>query len=254
MLRLSAVVCLLPTALWPQQGGSGGREWRLLFDGKTFSGWQDPRQKTPPGDAWTIENGSLKAVPRPRIQEDLLTAERFLDFELAFEWRLEPGGNSGVKYRIWHNVFLVNWKPAERAKLKTGEQGLHYNVGYEFQIIDNRLHPDAQQGRDRLTGALYGLLPPQEDAVRPAGEWNDSRLLVRGSHIEHWLNGKQVLAGDLNSRAIVDTIVQRWQKYPAVVSDYRAHVRSPSPIALQNHGDSPAWFRNIRIRVLTTSR
>jgi len=74
--------------------------WVLLFDGTTMNGWDDPRLKAPAGDAWTTEDGCLKANKHPRITEDLFTKEEFRDFELAFDWRISPRGNSGVKYRI----------------------------------------------------------------------------------------------------------------------------------------------------------
>src|SRR5262249_44230846 len=160
----------------------------------------------PPGDAWTIEDGCLKAVPHPRIDEDLLTEETFRDFELAFEWRISPGGNSGIKYGIQKLIFLEKKKmkpgpfeeavayelehPAsDRSQLGPGERAQEYVVSFEYQLIDNARHADAKRGPLYQSGSLYSLIAPTEDASRPVGEFNQSRLVVRGSHVEHWLNG-----------------------------------------------------------------
>jgi hypothetical protein len=84
--------------------------WTLLFDGETMNGWDDPRLKTPPGDAWTIKDGCLKATAHPHITEDLFNRDTFGDFDLEFDWRISPGGNSGVKYRIQDHRFVVPTK------------------------------------------------------------------------------------------------------------------------------------------------
>ncbi|MFN9083970.1 MAG: DUF1080 domain-containing protein, partial [Acidobacteriota bacterium] len=85
-----------PNRLTTEEKAAG---WKLLFDGKSMTGWNDLRRQTPPGDSWAIEDGCLKAVPHPKLREDLFTAAKFGDFELAFEWKVSPGGNSGLKYR-----------------------------------------------------------------------------------------------------------------------------------------------------------
>src|SRR5579884_1067986 len=82
-----------PNSLTAQEKADG---WVLLFDGKTMNGWADPRAMSPPGDAWTIEDGCLKATPHPRIEEDLLSKDTFRDFELQWDWRISPAGNSGL--------------------------------------------------------------------------------------------------------------------------------------------------------------
>src|SRR5581483_11994621 len=88
--------------------------WILLFDGTSMKGWVDPRQKTPPGDAWTIEDGCLKANRRPHITEDLFSQQTFRDFELVFDWRISPRGNSGVKYRIQDHLFVLPTQKGEK--------------------------------------------------------------------------------------------------------------------------------------------
>src|SRR5690349_16692649 len=80
--------------------------WRLLFDGKSYAGWEDPARKSPPAQSFTVADGCLKATRRPPIDEDLFTSDTFADFDLQFDWKISPGGNSGVKYRIQDRVFL----------------------------------------------------------------------------------------------------------------------------------------------------
>ena len=131
--------------------------WVALFDGKTMAGWDDPRQKVPPGDAWTIDDGCLKANRGPHITEDLFTKDTFRDFELEWEWKVAPGANSGVKYRIQDRVFLalravqrfedlVNFSVENRPAARP-EHGQEYVVGFEYQMLDNTRNSDARAGR-----------------------------------------------------------------------------------------------------------
>ena len=112
--RAAALACLAlmcgsgraaDNQLSAQEKASG---WQLLFDGRTFAGWEDPAKKSPPGDSFVIVDGCLKATARPRISEDLFTTDTYRDFELEFEWKIAPAGNSGVKYRIQDRVFLLD--------------------------------------------------------------------------------------------------------------------------------------------------
>src|ERR1035437_7253002 len=122
--------------------------WRLLFDGKTYAGWEDPTKKLPPGDAFTIEDGCLKSLPPPKIEEDLFTLETFRDFELEFDWKISPGGNSGVKYRIQERVMLADEVSGQKfedrasASMKNRRQdrpaqGQDKGIGFEYPVLDN---------------------------------------------------------------------------------------------------------------------
>ncbi len=233
--------------------------WVALFDGKTMAGWDDPRQKVPPGDAWTIEDGCLKANRGPHITEDLFTRDVFRDFELAWEWRVAPGANSGVKYRIQDRVFLapypghhfedvVNFSVGNRLSERP-DHGQEYVVGFEYQILDNTRNSDARAGISHQAGALFDIVGPSQDATRPVGQFNESRLLVKGNHVEHWLNGVKVVETDLDSTLAAERIAHRWGNATPVTIDLTKQPRRQCPISLQNHGDD-AWFRNIRIRRL----
>jgi len=257
---LFALAVCAPAAdntLTPKEKAEG---WILLFDGKTFNGWEDPSRKSPPGDSFVIEDGCLKSVPHPRIEEDLFTQQTFRDFELVFDWKISPGGNSGVKYRIQDRVMLIDEAPGVRfedranASLKnrrTGRpaQGQEYVVGFEYQVLDNQANPDARRGANHQAGALYDMIPPVKDATLPVGDFNHSRLIVKGDHVEHWLNGAKVVDGSLDDPGVATGTAARWGQGSRVYELLVKHPREDCQISLQNHS-TDAWFKNIKIRRL----
>jgi hypothetical protein len=203
----------------PAAADTGG--WRPLFDGRTTAGWRGYRsQEVPAG--WQVVDGALTRVDGGG---DIVTTEQFGDFELELEWNVTPGGNSGIMYRV------------------TEEAGNSYETGPEVQILDDARHAD---GRSRLTaaGAAYGLYPAPENVARPAGQWNQVRLVVDGNRVEHWLNGRRIVEYEIGSedwnRRVAGSKFAAW---PGFARAARGH------IALQDHGDRVA-FRNIRIREL----
>jgi hypothetical protein len=243
--------------------------WQLLFDGKSMNHWIDPSNARPPGDAWSIEDGCLKAKPNPRITEDLLSDGMYSDFELQWDWKISPGGNSGVKYRIQQLVpltradsgpsgrkfeqtvaYAIAHDPANaRAGIQPGEHAQVYVVGFEYQMIDNARHPDARRGVQYQTGALYSILGPSQSVAKPVGEFNHSLLIVRGEHAEHWLNGVKVVDTTLDTDQLKQNLAHRWGKDSAVY-----HLLVDEPVkncrfSLQNHGDA-AWFRDIKVKRL----
>lgn len=241
--------------------------WTLLFDGTTMNGWDDPRLKTPAGDAWTIEDGCLKAKAHPRITEDLFTKDTFGDFDLVFEWRISPAGNSGVKYRIQDHWFVTPKPPgAGRERFEQSversyqdragrrlDRGQDYVIGFEYQITDDATNPDATGNRKHTAGALYDMVAPSEQAARPVGEFNWGRILVRGNRVEHWMNGVKIVDSALDSPDALQGIKTRWGAAPHVYELLAAQPRKNCPISLQNHGND-AWFRSIKIRRLSSER
>ena len=148
VLRLALMACpLLLAAADPQ--------WQSLFDGKTFKGWEDPTKKTPPGTSFVIEDGCLKATAHPAIDEDIFTEQTFGDFELEWDWKISPRGNSGLKYRIQDRIMLLDEKLPRfedqvNAAMKSRRadrpaKGQEYVIGFEFQITDNATNPDARR-------------------------------------------------------------------------------------------------------------
>ncbi len=260
LLTLAAYAGAADNSLTPEEKRQG---WILLFDGKSMAGWDDPRLKTPPGDAWTIADGCLKANAKPRITEDLFTRATYRDFELLFDWRIAPAGNSGVKYRIQKHLFLAPrgaGHAAERFEsqversfltpvLKRPEHGQDYVVGFEYQLTDDTSNGDARSNLKHTAGALYDMIAPSMNATLAVGEFNHSRIVLRGNHVEHWMNGVKLVDGSLDAPAAIEGIQTRWKTAPHVANLLTKQPVKDCPISLQNHGDE-AWFRNIKIRVL----
>lgn len=195
-------------------------EWRSLFDGHALDAWRGYRRDGVPA-GWQVVDGALTRVARAG---DLITRDVFGDFELELDWMIAEGGNSGIMYRV------------------TEEAAETYQSGPEMQVLDDARHRD---GGSRLTsaGAVYGLYPAPPGVVKPAGEWNRARILVRGNHVEHWLNGVAVAAYELGSpdweARVAASKFRQWPGYGRAAAGH---------IALQDHGDRVA-YRNVRIRV-----
>jgi len=151
-------------------------EWTALFDGRTMAGWRGYRTQTVPS-GWRAADGALT---KDGPVGDLLTTAEFDDFQLAFEWKLGPGGNSGAFYRGTEEYDYVFWSAPE------------------YQLLDDERHPD---GKDRLTsaGSAFVLYPAPAGVVKPADAWNSSLIVVDGNRVEHWLNGQKLLEYELGS-------------------------------------------------------
>jgi hypothetical protein len=220
----------LPSALPAAEGPAAPNQlteaekaagWRLLFDGRSLAGWRSFKRPTiTTTNGWVVEDGWLKKVARKR-GGDIISVDQFTDFELQWEWRIPPKANNGLKYFI------------------TEERG--GAVGHEYQMIDDALvkNPKGQ------TASFYDVLPPR--AHRPlkfAPESNHSRILVRGNHVEHWLNGEQVLTYELGSPEVLAAVAKsKFKTVPGFGARIKGH------ILLTDHGDE-ASFRNLKIREL----
>ncbi len=128
-------------------------------------------------------------------------------------------------------------------------KGQDYVVGFEYQMTDNQTNSDALSNPKHTAGALYDMITPAKDATKPVGEWNESRIVLRGNHVEHWLNGVKVVDGSLTSPEALGGIEKRWAPAPQMIRLLADQPVKDCPISLQNHGDD-AWFRTIRIREL----
>jgi hypothetical protein len=207
----------------PSLRPSSSPGWQVLFDGgstdafRAYGGPEFPAR-------WVVDGDSLATVPGPTV--DLVTRETYDDFELEFEWRVAPGGNSGVMYRV----------------AETGQPS--WTSGPEYQVLDDAGHPDGRRP-ETSAAALYDLVAPDAGTVlAPVGEYNEARIVVRDDRVEHWLNGKRALAyqwGGPEIRALV--AASKFRDLPGFMAEADGH------IVLQHHGEA-AWFRQVRIRPL----
>lgn len=254
-----------PNTLTPAERKAG---WKLLFDGKSLAGWTDPAKQTPPGDSFRAVDGMIAVTAKPKFREDLLSLEQFTNFELRFEWKISPGGNSGVKYLLQDTAFihpslfktpiakfehridylLRNKRPA-RSSLPVDGKVEIYQVAFEYQVIDNTAHADAKRSKKSWAGALYQLLEPAGAGPKAVGEWNEGRIVINGDRVEHWLNGVKVIDASLNDPAIPAGLAMRWTDKSPVYEALTKRPRKSGPIVLQNHDDA-AWYRNLKIRRL----
>lgn len=193
--------------------------WRSLFDGKTLAGWRPYGQAQRPGPGWVIEEGILKKVAGVR-GGDLMTTEVFGEFELVWEWKVPPRANNGVKYFV--------------------AEGRRSAIGHEYQMIDDQVVSTAKH----QTASFYDVLPPKPDRQPPrVGDWNESRIVVQGLRVEHWLNGEKVLTYELGSPEVRAAVAE--SKFKSIEG---FGVVARGHILLTDHGDE-AWYRHIRIRV-----
>lgn len=213
--------------------------WRLLWDGKTTGGWRGVKSDKFPAQYWEIADGVFTVHKTDGFRAvgggNIITQERFASFELVADFKLTPGANSGIKYFVQSNL-----DPENRT-------GAGPSVGCEFQLLDDVLHPDAKLGRDgdRSLGSLYDVIPAATTKrANPIGEWNTARIVVQGSHVEHWLNGQRILTYERGSAEFRARVAQsKFNNIPNFGEWPEGH------ILLQEHGDK-VHFRNIKIRVL----
>src|SRR5436309_9844073 len=207
----------MPNTLTPKEQSDG---WRLLFDGKTTNGWRGFRQQRLP-DGWKAVDGALTRVAKAT---DIVTVDEFGDFELSIDWKITANSNSGIFFRV------------------TEDDDVMWHTAPELQVIDNAYKEPLKP--EQLAGANYDLHPPSRDATKPIGSWNETRLLVKGSHVEHWMNGVKVVEYELWS----DDWERRGKE--SKIKDFPKYARARrGHIGLQDHGDRVA-FRNIKLREL----
>ncbi len=193
--------------------------WRPLFNGRNLDGWRLYKKTEGPTQGWVVEDGILHLIQGSKAG-DIITVEKFDNFDLSWEWRINPKGNNGLKYLV------------------SEQRGA---PGPEYQMVDDSLETTAKQ----MTASFYQVFPPALDKpLHPPGEWNQSRVVVRGKSVEHWLNGKKVLSYRLESPDLNKAIANSKFKNEPTFGK-----KAPGHIMLTDHGDE-VWYRNVKIREL----
>jgi hypothetical protein len=207
---------------------AGGWEW--LFNGKSTAKWTSVNSDKFPAAGWVIEQGAL--VMAGKGGGDIITRGKYSNFDLVFDFNLTPGANSGLKYFV--------------GTVKNKQTGKETVNGTEYQIIDDYNHPEVKDHKHEVgsTAAVYLIYAPQNKKLLPAGQWNQARILARGPHVEHWLNGVKVASYEKGSpdfrQRVATTKFRDYAHYGEAASGH---------IMLTDHGDK-VYFRNIKIKRL----
>ena len=200
------------------------QNWVILFDGGSVDQWRGYKESNFPMDGWAVENGALKTIVGGN-RVDIITKDIYENFELVLEWRVSPAGNSGIFYFATEDSDYI-WQTAP-----------------EMQVLDDSAHPDGNRAVTSA-GSLYALIAPTVNSLKPVGEFNEARIIVKNNKVEHWQNGKKILTYEYGSNAINELIAKsKFKSMPLFAKENSGHV------GLQHHGEE-VWFRNIRIRKL----
>jgi 3-keto-disaccharide hydrolase len=224
LIRALAVVAISPvlSAVPALQSTSTPSAWKALFDGTSLDGWRGYKGGPIP-EGWRIEGGALV---KERPVADIVSKDEFGDFELEIEWKIGRAGNSGIFYRGTEEYDHIYWSAPE------------------YQLLDDI---DAADNKTRLTcaGAVYAMYPSPTGHLKPVGGWNQTRIIARGAHVEHWLNGFKLVEYELWSPDWEAKVkASKFNDWPSYGRAKRGH------IAMQGDHDGALAFRNIRIREL----
>ncbi len=206
--------------------------WVLLFDGQTSAGWMNARTKSFPAGGWEIRDGMLIVDPESRKQKggggDIVTVDKFRNFELKIDFMYTKGANSGIKYFI--DIEANN--------------GALASIGCEYQVLDDRIHPDARAGinGNRALAGLYDLIPPKAKIDNGENVWNTAKIVVNGNKVQHWLNGQITVEYERGTQAWKDLVATSKFKTSPGFGEVQE-----GRILLQDHGDL-VYFKNIKIR------
>lgn len=217
--------------------------WIMLWDGKTTDGWRSPKSEEFPASGWKISEGILSTLDNKGAEAagggDIITRKRYTDFELQVNFRITSGANSGIKIFVQPNISPIS-KAGEKAAVGSA-------IGLEFQILDDKLHPDAKLGKNgnRTIGSLYDLIAaPADKKVLPVGDWNHARIISKGKRVEFWLNGVKTVEFERGSEDFRKRVAaSKYHNIPEFGEWEDGH------IMLQEHGNAVSYC-NVKLRVL----
>ena len=218
--------CLLAIVCKAQEGN-----WIILFDGHSTDQLRGYKLPGFPEQAWKVENNTLVAQTGvPNI--DLVTKDEYKDFELVFEWAVSPAGNSGVFFHV-----------KETLSHESGNgNSPNWLDNFEMQILDDIHFNDT--AAIRSAGSLYDLIPPQHKQLKPVGEYNEARLIVKGNHVEHWLNGYKVVEYEMGSPEMTKLLAEsKFKNNPG-------YGKSENGLIMFQHHGQKVWLRKIKVRRL----
>ena len=219
-------ISYLTNVLTEREAGEG---WKMLFDGKSSESWMNAKTRTFPS-GWEIRDGSLNINPQAKQGGDIVTKDKYRNFELRFDFLYTPGANSGVKY-------FVDTE---------SNDGKLSSIGCEYQVLDNKRHPDAKMGvnGNRTLASLYDLIPAKRTNDLGPDKWQNAVIKVEGNKVQHYLNGQLAVDYERGN--------DEWRNLVASskFKDFNGFGEAAEGrILLQDHGDSVS-YRNIKIRTL----
>lgn len=218
-LAVTASLALAATA------AAADKDWIVLFDGKVTDKLRGFKQEGFPDKMWVVDGDALKTVPGRGV--DLITKDKFKDFELELEWKVAPGGNSGVMYRVNESVGGASW-----------------HTGPEMQILDDAGHGDGKNPKTSA-GSLYALIAPNDrKRTRPVGEFNSAKIVFKDNQVQHWLNGEKIVEFKWGSADLQELIAKsKFAGMPRFMKE------EEGAITFQHHGQE-FWLRKVRVRRL----
>lgn len=230
-MKMKILFFIISFIFFTTVGNAQKGKWTILFNGGSTDKFRGYNMKSFPGQAWKVEEGALATQTGvPNI--DLVTKEAYKNFELEFDWKVSKAGNSGVFFHM-----------QETLTHQSGNgNSPNWLDNYEMQLLDDINFNDT--AAIRSAGSLYDLIVPKNKHLKPVGEYNHAKLIVKGNHVEHWLNGNKVVEYEMGSPEMNKLLAE------SKFSNNPNYGKSPNGLIMLQHHGQKVWFKNIRVRRL----